>query len=274
MTPILLSIGSMSGTPPVDRGAGRPKFAIVSRSDPAAGAFQLPSALADLPWRPAGLRPGRSGRRRQALLIDAALPQPDADASAMPALARAMRALGYQVSFCPVDGAVACVDDELGGSALAQAGAACLGLPAYRSVEEVLRRHAGVFDIVVLQGGGLARAYEPLVRLHCSEARVLFSAGPLAHLRPPGMQDDPALFRATRTAQRCEMLAAYVCDATLVPSEHEAEVLRTALPGRAVHVMPLACAGTPALETALHAALNLGLRPGLERPPQRSLAAL
>lgn len=59
----------------------------------------------------------------------------------------------------------------------------CHAEPAVTSVEEVLRRHAGRFDLVYLHRPENALAYAGLVRLHQPRARLAYSVADLHFLR-------------------------------------------------------------------------------------------
>jgi hypothetical protein len=121
----------------------------------------------------------------RALVIDERLPDAARDGGSQAVLshARALRSLGYQVSF------VAAHDltpDAAAVAALAAEAFACWQAPRYGSVEEVLRRQAGCFDVVYLHRMSMASAYQALVRQHCPHARILYSAADLDRMRLAG----------------------------------------------------------------------------------------
>src|SRR3954469_1633873 len=103
-------------------------------------------------WR----RRGASGERPdsgmpggRALIIDDRLPQPERDAGSAVILShiRSLQRLGFEVSFAAsLDLGAADADRE----ALERLGIAWCGLPFYGSVEEVLRRQEGEFDLIYL----------------------------------------------------------------------------------------------------------------------------
>ena len=86
------------------------------------------------------------------------MPARDAGSVALLSHMRSLSRLGFGVSFATPDGAAG---DR---SALAEAGVAVCGTPWYGSVEEVLRREAGRFDLVYLHRVATATAYAGLVR--------------------------------------------------------------------------------------------------------------
>lgn len=86
----------------------------------------------------------------------------------------ALQRLGYAVSLV--------MADDLGtNEAAAAAGIAIWGAPFYSSVEEVLRRQNGCFDIVFLHGPAVAERYLALARDHQPQARLLRDAEELRH---------------------------------------------------------------------------------------------
>ena len=89
---------------------------------------------------------------------------------------RSVQRLGFAVTFVPADmsGRV--------DPALVAAGIDSRGLPWGGSVEEVLRREAGLFDLVYLHRVANAR-YIPLIRTHLPRARLIYSVADLHHLR-------------------------------------------------------------------------------------------
>ena len=139
----------------------------------------------------------------RALVIDSRLPAQGRDAGSEAVLShmRALQALGYTVS-------VTAADDLVGNdAALAEMGVGCLGLPAYASVEDVLRRNAGCFDLVYLHRVPVASHYLQLARRHQPRARVVYSVADLHHVRmarQAAVEDRPELLAASRTMRVME----------------------------------------------------------------------
>jgi hypothetical protein len=136
-------------------------------------------------------RPGAGGDPGlRALVIADAVPAAGDDES-QTALApmRALRRAGYAVSFAA---ALAPCGTGAAVAALAREGIICCGLPVYASVEAVLRRQAGCFDVIHLHGPANAARYQALARQYCPRARILFGAVGAAPRPSPG-----ALTRAT-----------------------------------------------------------------------------
>jgi len=159
-----------------------------------------------------------------------------------------LRRLGYQVALAPAD---RCIDraDPAAVSVLAEAGVECLGAPRHASLEDVLQRNGAGVELVTLYGAAMARRYEALVRQHCPGALVMFATAALRHRGLEAqVESRPDLLAPAQAMRREELLAAYLCDVTLVSSGEDAARLRGMLPGVAVHVVPweVSCVDAPA----------------------------
>ena len=178
-------------------------------------------------------------RGRRALVIDSRLPQAgrDAGSEAMLSHMRSLQTLGYGVSMVAAD------DLEGDGAALTGTGITCLGLPAYASVEDVLRRQAGCFDVVYLHRAPVASRYLQLVRRYMPRARIVYSVADLHHVRMARqavIEDRPDLLAASRGMRLAECNAAWSADTVITHSAEEAAELRRAVPAASVHVVPWA----------------------------------
>jgi hypothetical protein len=112
-----------------------------------------------------GADPAGAGLR--ALVIADGTPPSSADLDAL-------RQLGYAVSIAdaqdvPADGADPSAAPD-------HAGIAHCRQPAYTSVEDVLRRQAGYFDLIWLSSLSAAASYRALARQHCPRARIVCGA--------------------------------------------------------------------------------------------------
>ena len=122
---------------------------------------------------------------------------------------------------------------------------------------DVLRQHAGRFDLVYLHRIENAQAYSGLVR-QCFDAQIVYSVADLHHLR---LQGESRLAREPERAERLceaarelavqEFAAALLADSVITHSAAEAERLRTVLQqvpnaeGDKVHVVPGRCRRRP-----------------------------
>ncbi len=188
-------------------------------------------------WRP-GNEPARAARR--ALVIDHTLPDPSRDAGSQAVLShmRSLQRLGYDVTFVPADMAQDATTGLLVWSGIAVAGAPWIG-----SVEEILRRQPGAWDLVYLHRVEIASCYLPLVRHYAPHAKVVFSLAALQSLllfRQAGIEDRPELVPQGNHVRTQEMAAAAAAHAVLTHSAAEAALLQLWLPQGNCHVVPWA----------------------------------
>ncbi len=177
---------------------------------------------------------------KRALVVDNRLPvlNRDAGSHAIMSHMRALQRLGYAVSF------VAAEEMAQGApptKALADSGIAICGTPYYASVEDVLRRQAGCFDVVYLHRAEIASRYLPLARRYAPRARILYSVADLHHLRlarQAEIEDRPELRAASQRMRLTESTAAWMADAVITHSTDEAELLRRSVPRAQVYVVP------------------------------------
>src|SRR5437763_3497292 len=149
-------------------------------------------------WRrrgASGERPDSGMPARRALIIDDRLPEPQRDAGSAVILShiRSLQRLGFEVSFAAsLDFGAA--DAERGS--LERLGIARCGRPFYGSVEEVLRRQEGEFDLIYLHRVANAGKYGELARQHFPQARPTYSVADLHHVpiaQPAAAADPPDL---------------------------------------------------------------------------------
>ena len=191
----------------------------------------LQSAAADLPSPPPITLPLR------ALVIDDTLPAVARDAGSNAVLShmRALQRLGYEITFAPADMAAG---DETPLEAL---GIACCHAPWHASVEEVMRRETGGFDLVYLHRISTASRYLAMARHYMPRARLVYSVADLHHLRlarQAEAEQRPELLALSRRVQNAELAAAWSADAVITHSSAEAELLRRYVPASRVHVVP------------------------------------
>jgi glycosyltransferase involved in cell wall biosynthesis len=193
--------------------------------------------------RAAARRAGAAAGLR-ALVIDAEVPVADRDAGSQAILShmRALQRLGYEVSF------VAAEQMQRDGAALTAAGIAHCAAPFYASVEDVLRRQEGCFDVVYLHRLAMAEAYLGLVRRWLPKARAVYAVADLHHVRLARQADceqRPELLAAANRARLAEFTAAWNADVVLTHSPAEAAVLRAAVPRATVRLVPWEVAPQP-----------------------------
>lgn len=168
-----------------------------------------------------GGRQDRGPDVRRALVIDSVMPaeQRDAGSNAILSHMRALTRQGYRVSFVAADPSQAPPPlPEI----------EWLGAPGIRSVEEVLVREAGLFDLVYLHRFDTAVRYMPLVRYHQPRAKLVYGLADLHHLRIARrgvVEHEPSLIARARTMRATELAAARAADAVITHSRAEATIL-------------------------------------------------
>ncbi|MGX7346257.1 Hint domain-containing protein [Acetobacter pasteurianus] len=175
--------------------------------------------------------------RKRALVVDTLRPDTGRDAGSHAVLShmRALVALGYDVSLVAAD--------QMDGAATLEAlpEVTVCTLPFYSSVEDVLRRQAGSFDVVYLHRMDTATRYAALARRHQPKARVLYALADLHWLRlvrQAQAQGRPELMARARKVKQAEYSAMLLADAVITHSTAEAELLRRELPHVRVQVTP------------------------------------
>lgn len=174
---------------------------------------------------------------RRALIIDDLVPDlmRDAGSQAVISHALSLQRLGFAVTFAPAN-----MDGGESVPELEALGIACCCAPWCSSIEEVLRREAGSFDLIYLHRGSNVR-YLPLLRHHQPRARVIYSVADLHHLRlarQAEVEQRPELRDASARVRTVELSAARFVDSVITHSSFEAALLQRDLPGLKVHVIP------------------------------------
>jgi len=178
--------------------------------------------------------------RPRALFVDEFVPYAGRDAGSLAILShmRAAAAHGYEVSFVAARG----MDDAAKLETLAEEhGVTVFGMPFYYSVEDVLKRQAGTFDVVYLHRVINARSYLALVQLYQPKARILYSVADLHHVRlarQGEVQQRPELVAHSRAVAFAEFAAAAQAHAAITHSPVEAKLLAEHVPASKVHVVP------------------------------------
>jgi glycosyltransferase involved in cell wall biosynthesis len=177
-----------------------------------------------------------------ALFVDATFPVEGDNAGSNAALdhMRSLLRLGFDLCFVAVDDLA---DRAQGARFLAERGVTALSGPWYASVEEILQRHAGKFDLVYLHRAEIAASYAKLVRKHLPDALLLYGVADLHYLRlarQAAVENKASLRQQARAMQFHELVAARVADAVITHSAAEAALLRDQIPDVSVAVIPWA----------------------------------
>jgi putative sugar O-methyltransferase len=180
-------------------------------------------------------------RGRRALYIDADTPAPDRNSGSMDALnlIKILDSMGFRVTFVPESNFAhrdRYTDD------LQKIGVRALFSPLCSSVEQALAEAPEPFDLVVLCRGWIAERYVDVVRRLAPKAKIAFNTVDLHFLREQReaeLNNDAAALAAAEGTKRTELSMIAACDATIVLSTFERDML--AREGRTgnVHVLPL-----------------------------------
>lgn len=175
--------------------------------------------------------------RRRVLMIDSQRPDTGRDAGSHAVMShmQAFQTLGYEVSFVAADQMTG--DTSLKGAS----GVKMLTGPVYHSVEDVLRRQAGSFDVVYLHRAENATRYLALVRMHQKKARVVYNVADLHFLRlmrQAEVQQRPEVLVRAQRMKLAEYASMLQADVVLTHSVTEAEQIRADVPQANVHVVP------------------------------------
>jgi glycosyltransferase involved in cell wall biosynthesis len=176
----------------------------------------------------------------RALVIDDRLPRSDRDAGSNAVLShiRSLQRLGYQVTIAPaVDFNPASADR----AAIEAIGVSCCCSPYYGSVEEVLRRQAGEFDLVYMHRVSNASKYGELVTSHFPKARRIYSVADLYHVRlfrQAAAEDRPELIPIGKRLRLAEFTAAAFSSAVITHSKTETDLLKSHVTGASVFTVP------------------------------------
>ena len=174
---------------------------------------------------------------QRALIIDDRIPKIDRDAGSIVILShmQSLQRIGYDVAFTPSADFGA---DEQNATALHRIGVTLYRGPYYGSVEEILRRQAGGFDLIYLHRVSNALKYGPLAQYYNPKARQIFSVADLHHLRyarQAAVEQRPELEALSQRLRFYEYVAAVSANAVITHSAHEAEVLAKQVPSSKIH---------------------------------------
>jgi hypothetical protein len=181
------------------------------------------------------------------LIIDDYIPDPGRDAGSVAILShiQAVKGVGFEIDFV----AARDMDDRVAAQSLeAGAGITVCGLPYYYSVEDVLKRQAGLFDAVYLHRISNARKYMTLVRAYQPKARVIYSVADLHHLRLARQGEVERLDSLARASEQLavdEFMCARQADVVITHSHFEAGLLGRRVPPAKIHVVPWSVAPRP-----------------------------
>lgn len=182
----------------------------------------------------------RSARR--ALVIDDNTPTPDQDSGSVDTInyLTLLKQLRFHVTFIPAADLL-----NFGGYTrdLQRIGVECRYAPYTTSVEEYLKAHGHDLDLVLFFRYTTAAPLLDVVRAHAPRAKVVLETVDLHFLR----QEREALLEQSaeksslaQAAKRSELETIRACDASIVLSDFELNLLRELVPGAKLALIPIA----------------------------------
>jgi glycosyltransferase involved in cell wall biosynthesis len=208
----------------------------------------------------------------RALVIDEATPAPGRDAGSNAVLSHmaALQRIGYEVSFVAAEVKAGPNVDHL-----SERGITVHVSPWTGSVEEVLRRQSGQFDLVYMHRLSSVMLYGKLVANTMRGARRIYGVADLHHvgLRRQAESEGslPQALHHAEQVRRHELLAAAESHAVVTHSTFEAQLLQTALPRARVIVAPWDCERAP-LPGGFAQRINLAFVGNFRRAADRDAA--
>ena len=227
--------GISSGT---DLGSGVKAYQVVNR-EKFAGKWKARLALHRSPGEEPFLERERSVRGR-ILVIDATTPMPDRDAGSVTAFfyLKILVELGYKVCFAPAN----LVSLEKYTADLQRLGIECLYGPHVTSIKQHLKDSGKYYDYVFLYRAYTAWEFIRDVKALCPQAKVIFDTVDLHYLREERLSElsNSASMKAQAArTKEVELSLVSLCDATIVLSPVEKDILLRERPGARIHTIPL-----------------------------------
>jgi GT2 family glycosyltransferase/2-polyprenyl-3-methyl-5-hydroxy-6-metoxy-1,4-benzoquinol methylase len=205
---------------------------------------------------------------RRVLVLDHCTPMPDKDAGSVTVfnLLLLLREMDFQVTFIPEDNFLYMPGYT---TALQRAGIEVLYAPYCTGVSRHLKEAGNRYDLALLFRPGVVERHLKDVRKHCRNAKVLYHTVDLHFLRmkrEAEVKDDPARLKHAVDMKQREVMAIRACDASIVHSTAELELLRQELPVVKLHVFPLIME-TPGTKVGLDQRKDLVFVGGYQHPP-------
>lgn len=172
------------------------------------------------------------------LIVDALMPDPSRDSGSLRLIniIRLLRELGWRITFMANNRRATGAEIAL----LGRLGVHVLCKPSSPSLTSWLSRHGAGLDAVMLCRHYVAEPYLPLVRRRAPRAKVIFDTVDLHFLREQRAAEhtgSESLARQARRSRQHELALMRACDASLVVSPVEYQLLRDELPEAQVELL-------------------------------------
>ena len=180
-----------------------------------------------------------AGRSGLALVTDVITPHPDQDSGSMDTMyyIRMLQILGYRVVFCPYN----LLHDGQYTIALQKLGVECLSAPYTRSLPQHLADSGYEYDLILLNRAQHVSGIIPEVRQLSGKAKLVFNTVDLHYLREQRqaeLENSGELLEKSRESRERELGIMRRCDATIVISEAERQMIQEEDPGIRLFAIP------------------------------------
>lgn len=174
------------------------------------------------------------------LFIDHSTPTPNRDAGSIASfhLLKIYKELGYNVTFVPTD--LKFMGEY--SKSLLKIGVNCPSIGNNQGVREYLAESGGKFEFIFICRAPLAARYIDVIRCHAPRAKIILNVSDLHYLREMRAAHVRGSVIGSWRAKRIEAIelrAIRDCDATIVVSSVELDLLRNALPHADIRLIPL-----------------------------------
>ncbi len=202
------------------------------------------------------------------LFIDATTPRPDKDSGSIDAFnyMKILKELGFHITFVTVD----LTFFEGYTSALQRIGVECVYLPWVSSPHEAILKYGPAADVVILCRVKVAEPLLAIVRKHAPKARILFDTVDLHFLRETReaeLYNSPLLKLSANKTKEIELEVIKKCDATILRSDYEIEVIKSFIPDAKLFKIPVVRELPQAIKTSWEDLKNIVFIGGYAHPP-------
>lgn len=178
---------------------------------------------------------------RRVLILEHCTPTPDCDAGSVTVVnfMILLREMGFQITFIPEDNF--CYLPEY-TTALQRIGVEVLYAPYVTSVAKHVKEFGQRYDLVFIFRPVVAESHFYTIRKYCEKAKILYYAHDLHFLRMMREADlfaDVAKQHAAEEMKVRELAVISCCDASIVVTDIELNVLKTCISAHNVYVFPL-----------------------------------
>ncbi|WP_430430705.1 glycosyltransferase [Oceanicaulis sp.] len=221
--------------------------------------------------RPNGRQPEREkerGIQKRILFIDMTTPEPQHDAGSLVAVEtmRALQALGYKVTFVPVDNFLW---TKTYSAPLQAMGVETIYHPFYSRFEPFITARGSEFDLVIVHRFAAAERVMGAVRTHAPHAKIAFMPADLHFLREhreAELSDDALAQEAAAQTKRRELAIIRSADVVLPHSDAEIALLDEEAPQTPAFKLPLIHDPEP-IPAGFHRREGIGFLGGFGHPP-------